>query len=102
MVFCIIVLKPRDIWKYVRVIGVVVYVKDIRDDVLELCAEPVGSWRGCVILPTHLQDVGFGLFYVYIFGFFYILFIDECWIDRVWMVYPHESLRFHIRYDIGC
>jgi len=53
MVFCIIVLKPRDIWKYVRVVGVVVYVKDIRDDVLELCAEPVGSWRGCVILPTH-------------------------------------------------
>jgi hypothetical protein len=33
---------------------------------LELCAEPVGSWRGCVILSTHLPDVGLGLIYVYI------------------------------------
>ena len=63
---CIIMLETRDVWKYVGVICVVVSIKDIRDDVLELCAEPVGSWRGCVILSTHLPDVGLGLIYVYI------------------------------------
>jgi len=85
-------LETRDVWKHVGVICVVVYIKDICDDVLELCAEPIRSRCGCVILPTHLPHVGLGLFYVYVLRFFYILFVDECWIDRIQVTNKHESL----------